>query len=345
MRHRIILLVVMLFSISIVNQMGVGNDFSTASAYNSQISLLAQADDKDVIVDQEAVVEEGPMDADMDEEVLVEEDKTPQEIMSTIIGILIIVVVLAAIGHMLFIIFFKEKTLPELSMEAIKTARATVGKSEEATDEENEQCRTLLMGVWNDHFTKFKDENGEEKGVVTTKRNMEAMRQNMEQVEQIMPTDPELVEYYNSYAGVFNDCQKRVFAGSKLFIGLAVATALFMGWVGESWNMIPFFAVSIGIYWLSVMKPSFMIYSNICKGKTQGRGFMNAIFGGLFGAVATATTYKTIIKYDDGTKETHTDNSETWITLLFALIISIIVVLFMAVVALINYLRNYVIYK
>ena len=60
--------------------------------------------------------------------------------------------------------------------------------------------------------------------------------------------------------------------------------------------------------------------------------------------VAAAKTYKTVTTYSDGTTKTETDNSETWISLIFGLIIMVLLSLLLSLISVINYLRNYIIY-
>ena len=81
------------------------------------------------------------------------------------------------------------------------------------------------------------------------------------------------------------------------------------------------------------------------KGNGGKPSFMTRLFGGLFGAAATAETYKVITTYSDGSKTEETDNSNFWLTLIFSIIIMVVLAVCMFFVAAISYLRNYVIYR
>ena len=60
--------------------------------------------------------------------------------------------------------------------------------------------------------------------------------------------------------------------------------------------------------------------------------------------IAGAKTYKTVTKWSDGTTTTDTDNSETGIALIIALVVFVFLTFFLWVIAIWNYLRNYVLH-
>ena len=101
--------------------------------------------------------------------------------------------------------------------------------------------------------------------------------------------------------------------------------------------------IGIALYLLASRSTNFLIAEKQQKGG-GGSSFLSGIIGGLFMGVAAAKTYKTVTTYSDGTTKTETDNSETWISLIFGLIIMVLLSLLLSVISVINYLRNYIIY-
>ena len=176
---------------------------------------------------------------------------------------------------------------------------------------------------------------------------MEAVKQAID----ALPTDQALIDKINAWGEQMNELNKRIFTGNKVFIVLNVlALALFMylaisdGGV-QGWVLPIMLIFVLGGYVLSAYEPTFIALKKEMRRGGRGKSFLAIILGGLATSIATAKTYKTITTYEDGHKETSTDNSETWISLVIALIVSVILVMFTFVFAFYNYLRNYVLYK
>ena len=76
----------------------------------------------------------------------------------------------------------------------------------------------------------------------------------------------------------------------------------------------------------------------------EGGNIHNGIFAGVFGLLAGAQTVRTIYKFNDGHKEYSDDHSQHWIALAIGLVVLFVLAMMMAFWALLNYLRNYVLY-
>ncbi|MBQ2424067.1 MAG: hypothetical protein II262_04635, partial [Alistipes sp.] len=106
-------------------------------------------------------------------------------------------------------------------------------------------------------------------------------------------------------------------------------------------------AISVGVgiilYLLASRSATFLIAAKQVKG-SGSNSFLTMLIGSLFMGVATAKTYKTVTTYSDGSTKTETDNSQTWFSLIFGLIVMILLSFLLAIIAVINYLRNYILY-
>ena len=289
--------------------------------------------------------------------IIMDDSATPslerkQKIQNTLEGILGVIVILAFIAMVIHMVLIlkreKESKFSQISVQNSKAKRNAAGLPDQMSNDEAVRIANNLDSIYQswpidkerpeDHYPQTKQE---------VQRGMEAVQLAID----AMPTDQALIDKINAWGEQMNEYNKRIFTGNKVFIVLNVlALALFMylaisdggaqGWV------LPIMLIFIlGGYILSAYEPTFIALKKEMRRGGRGKSFLAIILGGLATSIATAKTYKTITTYEDGHKETSTDNSETWISLAIALIVSIILVMFTFVFAFYNYLRNYVLYK
>lgn len=261
-----------------------------------------------------------------------------------IFTILLLCVLFAWGGHMIWHIYFKETVPGNFSVEAFKAKRKEENRPEEATPEENTQADSYMAEAFNLWTVTGKDDQGETYlplSIKAIKSTSEAIKKAMD----LAPTDPDIVTSMNKIAEITDDMMKRKFKGSKTYVILTLVVSLLFWIFGDVMGYFFLNVLLSAIYILSCMKPKFMIIRLEMKGPTYKHSFMTRVFGGLAGMVASATTYKTITTWSDGSKTTSTDDSETWIAMVISFIIMMLLIYIMIVIAFINYLRNYIIYK
>jgi hypothetical protein len=126
-----------------------------------------------------------------------------------------------------------------------------------------------------------------------------------------------------------------------------VITAVIVGIVFTAISGTVEAAISVGVgiilYLLASRSATFLIAAKQVKG-SGSNSFLTMLIGSLFMGVATAKTYKTVTTYSDGSTKTETDNYQTWFSLIFGLIVMILLSFLLAIIAVINYLRNYILY-
>lgn len=165
----------------------------------------------------------------------------------------------------------------------------------------------------------------------------------LQQAVDANPTDKGVVEKINSYNEVLNHARTRQFNGSKTLIvictiiGLIVAVAFPPALV----------AVVLGVtaYLLASRTPNFMLIEQIAKNSNKSGSWVKRTLLSLISGVASAKSYKVVKTHSDGTKSYDTDRSETWFSLLLVFVFTLMIAFLLPIITLINYTRNYLIYK
>ena len=263
--------------------------------------------------------------------------------LQTLVIFAVLVGCVLILGHMIYELFIRKKLPNNLDVKTFQRMREAEGLSYESTEDENRQVIAYTDELYN-MWSPVSVEGDVEYRLPLSKKVLKKSEQIIEQAIALKPTDPEAVELLNKCCGAVNDMNKREFTGSKTYLIMTLIIGVAISWISDTWQLFSFLIPSIVIYIMASMKPTFMSVRTELKGGSHGK-FMTAIFGGLFGAVATAKTYEVITTYNDGSVTRETDNSETWITLVFAIVVMLMLSMMMLFVALINYLRNYIIYR
>jgi hypothetical protein len=106
-------------------------------------------------------------------------------------------------------------------------------------------------------------------------------------------------------------------------------------------------AVILGItaYLLASRTPNFMLIEQIAKNSNKSGSWVKRTLLSLLTGVASAKSYKIVKTYSDGTKSYDTDHTETWFSLLIVFVFTLMMAFILPVITLINYTRNYLIYR
>ena len=263
-------------------------------------------------------------------------------VLELICFILFCLAMLAVLGHMIYENFIRKPLRTDYTVDEFKAAREAEGLAPEMSDDEIAICANL--GNYENIWSQVPSDNEEPSYLPLRKKQIDAMNGIINAAVAAKPTDQDVVDAINEINGVMNDMMKRQFNGSKtiIIISIIVGAAL-TAIMGEAHP-----AVLIGsgllMYLFASRTPMFVLIRKELKGRGGRRSFLTLIMGGLFASVAAAPTYKTITTYSDGSTTTETDNSATWFSLAITCIIAVMLAIFMWVIALINYVRNYWLY-
>ena len=196
-----------------------------------------------------------------------------------------------------------------------------------------------IDGIWGE----IVDSNGD---LVTYPHKHSAVKSSLAILQQAVeanPTDKSVVEKINSYSEVLNHARTRQFNGTKTLVVLFAIVGLIMS-VAFPPAVV---AVILGItaYLLASRTPNFMLIEQIAKNSNKSGSWVKRTLLSLLSGVATAKSYKVVTTYSDGSKSYDTDNSETWFSLAITVIFTMMMAFLMPVVTLINYTRNYLLYR
>ncbi|GHS86469.1 hypothetical protein FACS1894201_07330 [Bacteroidia bacterium] len=256
------------------------------------------------------------------------------------------------IGHMLYVILFTRALKSTPSVEAMQQKRASKGLPDQATTSETAQCLQLLNEAWLTFSVMGKGENGEDTRSPKKMRELLNARKLVAQAGKLLPTDAEAHAEYAKYRQFLYDNLKRTFFSSWKLIILALIVAVGLAFLSGGKNdeqgffynfftpgLPMFFWIPAIVYYISGNVPQFMIDQKAQRGGGGG-WFASALVGLGLGALGSGYTVRTT--YTDGSHED--DNSAHWIALMIGAVILFIVACTIYIWAIINYLRNYVLY-
>lgn len=196
-----------------------------------------------------------------------------------------------------------------------------------------------IDGIWGE----IVDSNGD---LVTYPHKHSAVNSSLAILQQAVEansTDKSVVEKINSYSEVLNHARTRQFNGSKTLVVLFAIVGLIMS-VAFPPAVV---AVILGItaYLLASRTPNFMLIEQIAKNSNKSGSWVKRTLLSLLTGVASAKSYKIVKTYSDGTKSYDTDHTETWFSLLIVFVFTLMMAFILPVITLINYTRNYLIYR
>ncbi len=269
---------------------------------------------------------------------MVEQTTKSGQVGEILLGILILLVMFAIIGHMVYELFIVKKP-KALTVEECKEARLNAGLSPMTEEEAQELLNKMVDDT--ESWTSFVNANNEDDKIITKYSQAKKTRQVLEEVAASMPDNSDVVECYNSLLEIYTDCTKRKYNASTTYIIISAVLMVGISILAGTYEMIAYTAVSIGLYIMASMTPNYILIKKELKGR-RGPKFMSGFIAGILGGVATAETVTTVTKWSDGTTTKDVDNSNFWISLILSIVLFVVLAIFMFVLAFINYLRNYV---
>lgn len=265
-----------------------------------------------------------------------------KNVLSTILGVLFIIAVLAMIAHMVYVNYFA----PGYPENPVPT---------KGTPENNSFVKSSMDALYNVDFTPYCDPN-ETPGpdVYNFPIGKKAAYHAKEVLDDVyanhLPVDGEAAEELRKVSIVTNESFKRTFAGSKLFLIITIVVAAGACYLNKDATALLYFIPSCIMYYLSCRTPNYILMEKDLKAMKTGKasnGIMNGVLAGIFGLAATAPVYVEVTKNRNTGEviDTTEDHSMTWIAMAISLILFIVLAYAMVFVGILNYLRNYVLRK
>ena len=266
-----------------------------------------------------------------------------ETILSIIVAVLILGATLAMLGHMIYENFIRKPHSDKHTVDEFVQARREAGLTEQSTNEEINHINSRfdeVVAMWGS----IPGNDGDPIPFPLKKSHIKFGEEVLQEAINLMPTDSDTLDRLNDLAAILNTALERTFNGSKTMIITSIIVAVVLGFATGT----PHFPILVGlglvVYWFASRTPDYVLIRKELKGNGGKQSFLTRIIGGLFAGVAAAKTYKTITTYSDGSQTTDTDNSETWISLAFTLIVIVMLAAFIWIFAAINYLRNYILH-
>lgn len=241
------------------------------------------------------------------------------------------------IGHMIFSIITAVKYRNDFTTDSFRQQRKALGLSEESSDQENEMAidyLNLSISTWKE------DKNDPEQVRPRRLQHIKSANVEIAKTVELKPTNEDVVAQLNSLKEVINSNTKRLFDGSIKLIVISSIIAIIFWLIGDFRLGVPIF-VGIGLYILSSMTPAFLVRK---RAERTSWNLYDGIFAGVFAVIAGAQTIRETKIWSDGSKEVNDDHSQHFIAWVFGAIVAAMMAVLMSVWALLNYLRNYVLY-
>lgn len=262
------------------------------------------------------------------------------DVMGILVGILILLVFVGMAGHMLYLLFRGNRYKKVFTVDGMRAERIAQNKPEYMSEEEYDNVLGLLEEAFEQWSIVEHDENGNEKRKPTKMKQIRKSVALINQAIALQPTEEDLIARLNDLTDVINSNEKRYFDGSKALVWIGgIVGILFCFIMGPRIGIITILAT--GIYFIASRTPVFLIEKRYKRG---GGNIHNSFIAGIFAMIAGAQTVRTITKYADGHKEIEDDHSQHWIAWILGIMLLIAIASFMFVWAIINYIRNYVLY-
>lgn len=243
--------------------------------------------------------------------------------------------------HMIYELLFK-RAPKKLNINEIRQARSNAGLSSMSYIEAN-TLLNKISAIYNS-WTQYVDENGNDMCIITKHSQAKKTRLLLEEIAASLPDNSDVIREYNELREYYITSTKRTYNASTPYIVISAIISVVFSLIAQEYSMLGFVAVSIILYIMASMTPTYMNDRRVLSGNNRRAGFMSGLIAGIFGTLATAKTVTTITKWSDGSTTRDTDNSQVWGALIFTIIMLFLIAMFMYVVAFINYLRNYILH-
>ncbi|MDR1755764.1 MAG: hypothetical protein LBR65_02245 [Culturomica sp.] len=266
-------------------------------------------------------------------------------LVAMVFGLLLFVGPLAMIGHMLYVNWKTRMLEKPLNVEHFIDKRTRKGVPGAMNDDEVELGFRLLDEAYNELTSVETDESGNEFHKPGTMKELLRAQKKIDEVGKLMPTDAALLERYNEYRSFLYDYLRRSFFASWKLIILCVLVAVGVAFMesGSFWKGFftvgAFFWFPAIVYYISSQVPQYMIDRKNERGGGKG-WFSTALVALGLGVLGSGYTVRT--KWSDGSVTE--DNSSHLIALFLGLLVLIAVAATIYIWAIVNYLRNYVLY-
>ena len=258
-----------------------------------------------------------------------------------VVFITLFVIVLAIAAHTIYLLATTKKLKENYAVEAFRKNRAAAGLGA-MTKEEVDELNTKL-----DSIDPIWGEIADSKGnMVVYPHSRKSLNQSLEILNAAIALNPDnkdIVTKINDYNEVLNHARSRQFNGSKTLIAIFSIIGLIMTVAFPPAIVVVILFVAAYIF--ASRTPNFMLIEQLAKSANRSGSWVKRALLSLLSGVATAKSYKVVTTYSDGSKSYDTDNSETWFSLAITVIFTMMMAFLMPVVTLINYTRNYLLYR
>lgn len=265
----------------------------------------------------------------------------PKTTQDGFILILILTLLIVSLGHMIYVLFIRRKLRTDWTVDQMIARRAKANLPLESDPENDARAFDLIINELNSWETIYTS-TGE--ATIPLKRSkVKKAAKTYSLVVAMMPTNDEgVLHNLNIMADALNDMRKRSFTASKTMLVVIVLFSLLFGYLTNNWGEATVICLAnAGYYSLSCMRPAYVLIRKELNGSSGG-SFLTGVIFGLLGSVAAAPVYRTVTKWSDGRTETQDDHSATLFSLILAVIMTMVLVIFLPAISFINYLRNYV---
>lgn len=262
-----------------------------------------------------------------------------ENFLNIMIRIIFYLILALPLVHMIYVFIKSNGKKESYTIEKFSQQRRSEGLESESNEEENTRAEEYLQKAIADWKP-----GKQEPDMVKPRKNkhLKTAQEYIDKTIALKPTDAEIVERLNELSNAVNVNNKRYFDGSKkLVIISAIVGLFFIFFMKENAEIGWYILTGCGIYILASMCPAFLVNK---KAERQAGNVHDGIFAGVAAMVAGAKTIRTITTYSDGTVTKHDDHSQHWIVLALGFIVAFIMALLIIFWALINYLRNYILF-
>ena len=247
-----------------------------------------------------------------------------------VVFITLFVIVLAIAAHTIYLLATTKKLKENYTVEAFRKNRAAAGLGA-MTKEEVDELNTKL-----DSIDTIWGEIADSKGnMVVYPHSRKSLNQSLEILNAAIALNPDnkdIVTKINDYNEVLNHALTRQFSGSKTIIAIATILGLILGFGTGFYMAIVATIVTVLAYILDSYTPNFMLIEQIARNGKRSTSLVKRLLLALIGSVTVAN-------------QNDKDKSERWVSYLLLFVGTIVMAFLLPIIALVNYLRNYVIYR
>lgn len=247
-----------------------------------------------------------------------------------VVFITLFVIVLAIAAHTIYLLATTKKLKENYTVEAFRKNRTAAGLGA-MTKEEVDELNTKL-----DSIDTIWGEIADSKGnMVVYPHSRKSLNQSLEILNAAIALNPDnkdIVTKINDYNEVLNHALTRQFSGSKTIIAIATILGLILGFGTGFYMAIVATIVTVLAYILASYTPNFMLIEQIARNGKRSTSLVKRLLLALIGSVTVAN-------------QNDKDKSERWVSYLLLFVGTIVMAFLLPIIALVNYLRNYVIYR